>query len=146
MPGPVGRAVLGFIAAVIAVLTFHQGMWAALHYLNLPGLGMRPPYPVNGVSPWGVPLIVNLCFWGGLYGAVFGLLRPKFTWPLWLCGLITGFIAALVGFFVVPAIKGLPVGGGWLLANWARAFLINGFWGLGLGLILPLFGPATRRV
>jgi hypothetical protein len=38
---------------------------------------------------------------------------------------------------VVPAIKGLPVGAGWPL-GWVRSLLINGSWGLGVGLILPL--------
>jgi len=141
---PAGRAVLGFAAAVVAVLTFHQGMWAALHLLNLPGLGMPPPYPVGGVPPWGVPRIINLCFWGGLYGAVFGLLFPRFTWPGWLCGLITGFIAALVGLIVVPALKGLPIGAGWVPLSWVRSFLINGSWGVGLGLVFSLFIHLSR--
>ena len=138
MQTPAGRAVWGFVAAALAVLTFHQAMWAVLHMLDIPGLGMPAPYPMAGVPPWDVPRIVNLCFWGGLYGAVFGLLLPRFTWPIWLCGLITGCIAALVGLIVVPAIKGGAIGAGWVPLNWVRAFLINGFWGLGLGLILPL--------
>ena len=138
MPPPQIRALLGFIAAVISVLTFHQGMWAALHSLALPGLTMPPPYPTDPIPPWGIPRIVNLCFWGGLYGVVFGLILPRLTAPLWLCGLGLGIIAALVGLLVVPAIKGLPVGSGWILLNWVRSFLINGFWGIGVGLIVPL--------
>jgi hypothetical protein len=129
---------LGFIAAAISVLTFHQAMWEALHVLNLPGLGMPPAYPTRPVPPLGVPLILDLCFWGGLYGIVFGLLLPRMTPPLWLCGLVLGIIAALVGLLVVPAIKGLPIGAGWVPLNWLRSFLINGFWGIGVGIILPL--------
>lgn len=138
MDTPAKRAVLGFIAAAISVLTFHQAMWAALHVLNLPGLAMPPPYPTRAMPPLGVPLILDLCFWGGLYGIVFGLLLPRMTAPLWLCGLILGIIAALVGLLVVPAIKGLPIGAGWVPLNWLRSFLINGFWGIGVGIILPL--------
>jgi hypothetical protein len=139
------RGLLGFVAAAISVLTFHQGMWALLHALNLPGLGMPAPYPIDGVPPLGVPRVLDLCFWGGLYGLVFGLLVPKFTWPLWLCGLITGIIAALVGMFIVAAIKGQPVGAGWVLMSWVRSFLINGSFGVGLGLIFPLLAPAALR-
>jgi hypothetical protein len=139
------RAVLGFIAAAISVLIFHQGMWAAPHALNLPGLGMPPPFPTRPIPPFGVPQIVDLCFWGGLYGIVFGLLLPGLPRPLWVSGLVMGLIAALVGMFVVPAIKGLPVGNGWLLMNWVRSFLINGFWGIGLGIILPLLMAGTGR-
>lgn len=138
MGTPATRIVLGFIAAAISVLTFHQAMWEALHVLNLPGLGMPPPYPTRPVPPFGVPLILDLCFWGGLYGIVFGLLLPRMTAPLWLCGLVLGIIAALVGMLVVPAIKGLPIGAGWVPLNWLRSFLINGFWGIGVGIILPL--------
>jgi hypothetical protein len=143
MPSPPMRALLGFIAAVISVLIFHQGMWAALHTLALPGLAMPPPYPIDPIPPWGIPRIINLCFWGGLYGIVFGLILPRLTAPLWLCGLGLGVIAALVGLLVVPAVKGLPIGSGWILLNWVRSLLINGFWGIGVGLILP---QLTARV
>ena len=138
MPSPPMRALLGFMAAAISVLTFPQGMWAALHSMALPGLTMPTPYPTDPIPPWGIPRIVNLCFWGGLYGIVFGLVLPRFTAPLWLCGLGLGIIAALVGILFVPAIKGLPIGSGWILLNWVRSFLINGSWGIGVGLILPL--------
>ena len=143
MDSPVKRAALGFIAAVIAVLTFHQGMWELLHVAKIPGLGMPPWYPTDGVPPLGVPRVLSLCFWGGLYGIVFGLLMPKFRLPIWLCGLLTGFIAAFVDMVIVNAIKGLPIGGGWVLMNWARPLLVFGSWGLGLGLILPLMLPRS---
>jgi hypothetical protein len=135
---PAMRAFLGFIAAALSVLTFHQAMWEALHLLALPGLGMPPAYPVDPIAPFGIPRIANLCFWGGLYGIVFGLLLPRLTVPLWLAGLALGIVAALVGLLIVPAIKGLPIGAGWVMANWVRSLLINGFWGIGVGLILPL--------
>jgi hypothetical protein len=146
MPPPATRAVLGFVAAAISVLIFHQAMWGALHVLDIPGLGMPPPYPTRPIPPWGVPQILNLCFWGGLYGLVFGLLLPRLTAPLWLCGLVLGIIAALVGILVVPAIKGNPIGYGWVPLNWVRSLLINGFWGIGVGIILPiLVSRAARR-
>jgi hypothetical protein len=132
------RGFLGFVAAAISVLIFHQGMWALLYAA---GSMPRPPYPTNPIPPFGVPLIVDLCFWGGLYGVVFGLLRPRFTAPLWLCGLIMGIIAALVGMFIVAPIKGLPIANGWVISAIVRSLLINGAWGLGVGLILPLLHP-----
>lgn len=139
------RAILGFAAAAIAVLTFHQAMWALLHVLNLPGMGMPPPYPIAPVPPWGVPRILDLAFWGGLYGVLFGLALPLLRPPYWLDGLVLGIIAALVGFFIVAPLKGAPIGGGWVVNNWARSLLINGFWGIGVGLILPLIVPGLRR-
>ncbi len=139
------RAAIGFLAAALAVLTFHQGMIGLLYAAKIPGLLIgNPPYPMRAVGPLGIPAIANLMFWGGLYGLVFGVLAPRFRWPLWLCGLLTGILASLVGMFIVAAIKGTPVGGGWNALNWARSFLINGSFGLGLGLIYPQLLRFTR--
>ncbi len=139
------RALLGFLAAAISVLTFHQGMVGALHTLALPGLEIaRPPYNMSPIPPFGIPSVFNLCFWGGLYGAAFGLIAPRLALPYWLTGLATGIIAVLMGMFVVAAIKGNALGGGWQVENWARALLINGCWGVGLGLIFPVMQPQAH--
>ncbi len=139
------RAILGFVAAALAVLTFHQAMWAVFHLAGL----MPPPYPLTPIPPYGVPQIVNLCFWGGLYGMVFGLLLPRFTGPSWLWGIGFGVVAALVGLLVVPAVKGMALHA--VVARLStltvsRSLAINGAWGLGLGLIVPLLTrrPATK--
>jgi hypothetical protein len=137
------RALLGFVAGAIAVLTFHQGLIAILHVLALPGLEVRGlPYNTMPVPPFGIPTFANLAFWGGVYGTVFGVLAPALNGPKWFYGIIMGIIAALVGMFIVSPLKGGAIAGGWVLANWVRSFLINGFWGLGLGLIYP---PLARR-
>ena len=140
VPAAPMRAFLGFIAAAIAVITFHQGMVAVLH-----AVGWVPfaPYRTTPVPPFGVPVIVSNCFWGGLYGAAFGLLMPRFTWPLWLCGLILGLIAVLVGWFIVAPIKGFPIAAGWVPMSMLRSIVINGFFGIGVGLILPLLMPRS---
>ncbi len=90
------------------------------------------PYPTNPVPPFGVPLIASLCFWGGLYGLAFGLvLRRLPRAPMWLLGL--GLLAA-----VVAPLKGQPVAGGFVPLRMLISVLINGTWGIGVGLILPL--------
>ena len=66
------RMILGFIAAAISVLIFHQGM-----ILLLREIGMLPAAARVwnlAPTPYGVPQVLNLCFWGGLYGVAFGLL------------------------------------------------------------------------
>jgi hypothetical protein len=130
------RIALGFVVAAVSVVTFHAGMWGLLHYLDLPGLGMPPPYPIAPVPPLGVPRIVNLCFWGGLWGALFAAIWRGPRASYWWGGLLLGVAASLTGLFIVAAIKGLPIGGGWVLTNWIRSLLINGAWGLGVGLML----------
>jgi hypothetical protein len=133
------RALLGFAAAALSVLTFHQGMWAVLYVL---GMMPRAPYPMTPVPPLGVPLVASLCFWGGLYGLVFGLALPRLPRaPMWLLGLGLGLLAALVGWFVVAPLKGQPVASGFDPARMLVSILINGFWGVGVGVILPLLLP-----
>ena len=139
------RALLGFVAAVLSMLTFHQGMWALLYAF---GMMPRGPYPMTPVPPLGVPLIASLCFWGGIYGLVFGLVLPRLPRaPMWLLGLGLGLLAALVGWFVVAPLKGQPVASGFAPARMLVSVLIHGFWGIGVGVILPFLMPrATGRV
>lgn len=132
------RILLGFIAGAIAVLLFHQVMILGLVQA---GLARATVYNLNPAGPLHVPVIANQMFWGGLYGAVFGLLRPRFTWPLVLCGLVLGVIASLVGMFVVAPLKGAVAGAGWQAWPMARHLLIHAFWGVGVGLILLLLLP-----
>ena len=118
----------------------HQLMLGLLHVLAIPGLEVAAtPYRFAPVPPFGVPVLLNLCFWGGLYGLVFGLVQPKLAGrPMLLVGFGFGLLAVLVGYFVVAPIKGLPIGGGWVVNNWIRSILINGSFGVGIGVIYPL--------
>lgn len=143
MTSAIQRGLLGFLAGAISVLVFHQAMWEVLHLFGL----MPRPFPLNGIPPFGVSRIISLCFWGGLWGAVFGLLQPVLppALPMWLRGLGLGIAAALVSLFVVPTIKGLPVAGGWQTLSFVRSFLINGFWGIGVGLLLSFLLPPHWR-
>ena len=142
MPSVAMRGFLGFIAGAIAVLTFHQGMIAALHALD-PAWVPFTPYRTMPVPPFGVPAIVSNCFWGGLWGAAFGAVMPRFTWPMWLCGLILGVLAVLTGWFIVAPLKGQAIAGGWVPLGMLRSLLINGCFGLGVGIILPLLMPRS---
>ncbi|HUZ64026.1 MAG TPA: hypothetical protein VMU82_10000 [Acetobacteraceae bacterium] len=143
MSDPMLRAVRGFVAAVISVLIFHQGMWALLHLAG----EMPPAYPAVPIPPLGIPLWLDLCFWGGVWGAVFGLALPRLpARPMWQLGIGLGIVAALFGLFIVPLLKGAPEAGGWAVRAFVISFLINGTWGLGVGLILPLLHRRSRRI
>ena len=138
---PALRAVLGFVAAALSVLIFHQGAWALFHAGGL----MPPPYPMGPVPPWGVPQTVDFCFWAGLYGAVYGLVLPRLAMPAWLSGLLLGVIATLVLWFVVAPLKGRPIGFGWSVRGTIVVFVIHAVWGVGVGLILALFRVRAPR-
>jgi hypothetical protein len=133
------RALLGFVAAALSVLTFHQFTWALLYAA---GLLPSAPYPIDPVPPLGIPRIVNACFWGGLYGAAFGLVLPRLPRaPMWLHGLGVGVLAVLVLWAVVLPLKGLPPGG---VTGMLVFALIHCVWGIGIGLILPLLMGRRR--
>jgi hypothetical protein len=142
-PPPWPRAAYGFFAAVLAVLIFHQGMWAVLHALKL----MPAPYPTGMVRPFGLPRIVDFCFWGGIWGALFGLVLPALpaSVPVWRLGLGLGILAALVDLFLVSALKGQEIAAGFAPMALLIEFLIDGAWGIGVGLILPLMASNSLR-
>jgi len=133
------RMGLGWVAAVIGVLVFHQGVWGLLHHIDLPTLGMPRAYPMEPVPPWGVPRIVSLCFWGGLWGLTFGGTWRGTRNSFIFGGFWLGVSALLVQFLIVAPLKGLPVAGGGQLSNWIRGVLLNITWGLGTGVILGYF-------
>lgn len=135
------RALLGFVAGALSVLIFHQGSWALLHVAGL----LPPPYPVDPVPPWGVPLIVDFCFWAGLYGAVLGLLWPRLATPPWLSGMVLGLVATLVFWFVVAPIKGQQVADGWVPRSMLLVLAILLPWGIGVGIILQVMMQRARR-
>ncbi len=132
------RAFLGCVAGAISVLVFQQGMWSLLH---ASGLMVLAPYPTRPVPPFNVPQIADLCFWGAFYGALFGLSYTRVGAPRWVCGLGLGLITALIGWFVVMPLKGLPAASGWAPAAMLRFLVLNLTWGIGVSLILPLLKP-----
>ena len=137
MHSSLGRnAIMGFIAAAIAVVTVHQG----IVYL-LVNQGMLPATSVawstKPFGPWNVPTIANSIFWGGLWGALFGLIHDKLPGDmLWLKGLIYGLaIVVLSNWILLPMIKGQIFGmpnqvffaGGVPLRLLAGALILGGF-------------------
>src|SRR3954453_12724931 len=104
------QSVGGFVAGFLAVLSFHQIPLLPLH---LPGLVPSPPWNMAPVPPLGVPAVISAAFWGGLWGIVLALLAPRLGGEArsWIEGILFGArVVAVVAWFVVRPIKGLPVG------------------------------------
>jgi len=122
------QLLLAFIAGFLGVVIFHQGFQLLAYFL---GWVPRPPYDLTGTPPLGVPKVISLAFWGGIWGIIMvATLRRSGTGTrLWLAFLFGGVAPTLAGTLIIAPLKGLPI----LLqpARLAFGFVINGIWGLG---------------
>ena len=142
--GPPSRAIIvGFAAGAISALTFHAFAWWVFYQIGQQALAPWPMRP-NG---FGVPLMISLAFWAGLWGVVLALVAPRLAGrrPFWQLGLALSVAATLVQLFVVPMLRGAPVAAGWNAMAIIRAFIINGTWGIGVAVLATNFANFARR-
>jgi hypothetical protein len=126
-----------FIAGFLSTLVFHQGLLTVLWWS---GTLPRAPYDTTPVPPLGVPAVVSLAFWGGVWGAViWPLLRHAAGSAYWLRAVLIGAVVpSAVALFVVLPLKGMPVAGGWDPHVMVGALMLNGAWGLGVAFFIWL--------
>ena len=141
--------VIGFIAGFIAVLVFHQPVLAAL---NSSGFVEAGTYSMRATKPFGVPQVLSLAFWGGVWGILFSLAQTRFPRgpAYWLVSFLFGAVLpTLVAWFIVAALKGQPLAAGWNSHRMITGLLINGAWGIGTALFLlagvRMTGPTRHR-
>ena len=136
--------VAGFVFGALAVLIFHQGAFALLHSI---GFTPRSPYSMQSTAPWSVPQIWSTTFWGGVWGvllaaAVHRLRGAALIAASTLFGLVFPTLAA---WFIVAAMKGQPLAGGFAPKAMAFGLIVNAAWGLGVGLGLALLVRTRTR-
>tara|TARA_R110000868_G_scaffold68518_7_gene202564 strand:- start:3122 stop:3523 length:402 start_codon:yes stop_codon:yes gene_type:complete len=122
--------VFGFVATII----FHQSALALLFLLGkFPSL----PWNMSGVAPLGVPQVISLSFFGGLWGIPLGLLSEKLSGSkYWLMSLGFGAVfPTAVAMLVVFPMKGIPVG----IEKVIGGLYVNAVWGLGFAIQHKLF-------
>lgn len=131
-----------FISGFIATLLFHQGLLAALHQMNP---SVPAPYNLESVPPLGVPAVISLAFWGGIWGIVlWQFMKNSGGATYWLRAILIGAIGpSAVALFIVMPIKGLGVAMGWDPNIIVGALILNGAWGLGVGLFMKLLPDAS---
>lgn len=131
--------VLSFVAGFVSTLVFHQG---ALHLLYLAGVFPRAAWNMAPVAPFGVPSVLSLAFWGGVWGPVlWALIRRHRGGQRWFRGMLWGaLLPSLVALFVVMPLKGMAVAGGFDPRLIMGALLLNGVWGLGVVALMRLYG------
>ena len=111
--------------------------------LHAAGASPRPAYVMTATPPLGVPQVLSLAFWGGVWGIALWLaLRSvEVSWIYWVSALAFGaLLPSAVALFVVLPLKGQPVAGGWNPSLIVGALLLNGAWGIGTALFLRAFG------
>lgn len=128
-----------FLAGFMSTLIFHQGLFLVFY---LAGLAPEAPYSLARTWPFGVPDVLSLAFWGGVWAIPAWLVcRGHGRVAYWLRAVVFGALApSAVALFVVFPIKGLGVAGGWDPAVIAGALILNGAWGFGVALGMRLLG------
>ena len=136
--------VLAFIAGALAVPVFHQILLLVLYVAKIVPFA---PFNWTPTKPFGVPDIISISFWGGVWGVIFALtVRRWFSGAAyWIAAAVIGGVAlTLVYMFVVVPLKSghLPgdMGGLFFIG-----FLLNAAWGIGWALFLELFERLRAR-
>jgi hypothetical protein len=117
------RFILGFFAAMLAVLLVHQPIvhflvglgWIPGRAYNMGAVNTAPAELANfmkslGFAGW--PVLFNSLFWGGLWGGLFGLIHHRLPGGLLLIkGLIYGLlILVFSNWILLPFIRGTLMG------------------------------------
>ena len=125
-----------FIAGTLAVPLGHQlALWA----LNVAGVIDRAPFAMTATKPFGVPSIVSLSFWGGVWGILLGLILMRTRGArFWVLAAVVGALApTLVAVFVVAPLKGMPRPAN-PLPFLMIGLIVNAVWGLATALFYRL--------
>lgn len=121
-----------FLAGFISTLVFHQGLLAALH---AGGLFPRAAWNMAAVPPFGVPQVLSLAFWGGVWAiAIWYGMRFTGLSGTWIWVLAGAILPSIVALGLIMPMKGIPVDGKLIIG----ALILNAAWGLGVAVLLRL--------
>ncbi|WP_417547157.1 hypothetical protein [Marinobacter segnicrescens] len=128
-----------FISGFLATLVFHQGLFALFW---MAGMTPAPPFNLSPVPPFGVPAVISLGFFGGLWGLLLWALLARLASPaFWGLMVLLGAIGpTAVAMLVVFPLKEIDV----TAQTWVGGVVLNGFWGLGVAVFQTLLG--ARRM
>jgi len=120
-----------FIAGFLSTLTFHQGLFAIFYLLSVIPIA---PYNLTPTEPLGVPSVISLAFFGGLWGMLIWkfiehLPRTNQLKRVLIYGAIGPTLIALL--IVMPA-KGVEFNP--IMVPFG--LILNGAWGLGLWIFM----------
>ena len=121
-----------FLAGALAVPLAHH---LVLYALYAAGLAPYRPYSLAPTKPLGVPQVISLSFWGGVWGLVLGavLLRVDTPRMWWIAAIVFGAIAPTIVAGIIVRLKGTGPKPTPTLA--LVGLLVNGAWGLGTAVV-----------
>ncbi len=133
-----------FVAGALAVPLGHQlALWAlnAIRFID------RAPFAMAATKPFGVPSVISLTFWGGVWGILLGLILQRTRGATyWTLAIVIGAVApTLVAAFVVAPLKGMQMSGDptKLLAT---GLIVNAVWGLATATYYRVVESSRSRV
>ena len=122
-----------FLAGFFSTLIFHQGVIAIFGmFEDIP----FKPYSMSPTKPLGVPSVLSLAFFAGLWGVVIWMMIGNRSRKSQLIGAIIlgATLPTLFAFAVVMPLKGIE----FKLNYIPFGLLLNGIWGLGLWTLMYL--------
>lgn len=129
-----------FLSGFLATLIFHQALLAVFFYA---GMVPHAPYNMSPVPPMGVPSVISLAFFGGLWGMLLWLILARLGKAgFWLMAIVLGAVGpTAVAMLVVFPLKDIPVSA----QTWVGGLILNGAWGLGLAVFLIMMGARRSK-
>jgi hypothetical protein len=131
--------IASFVAGFLSTLLFHQGLLGLLFAAGVVGAA---PYAMQATAPLGVPQVISLAFWGGVWGVVMWLAIGRVQGLRhWGLALAIGAVGpTVVAMLVVFPMKGIAV----TATKWVGGLILNGAWGLGTAALMRLYATLPR--
>lgn len=129
-----------FIGGFVATLVFHQGVYALFYAA---GKVPAPPFNMTATDPLGIPSVISLAFWGGIWGmGIWWIIRNSRGFPHLIQAALFGALGpSAVAMLIVFPMKDLPVDA----QTWVGALILNAAWGIGLALFMKLFHKSRQH-
>ncbi|GAB5390057.1 MAG: hypothetical protein Alpg2KO_30250 [Alphaproteobacteria bacterium] len=128
---------VSFIAGFVSTLAFHQGLiWAVLKAGVSPGMAITP-YNMEPVDPLGVPAVVSLAFWGGVWGiALWAMIKSLRPATQSIAAVIIGALGpTALALLVIFPHRGIAVSD----EMWIAGGVLNAVWAVGTLSLVRVF-------
>lgn len=130
--------VKAFAAGFVATLVFHQGVYTLIYMADPTGL--QAPFNMAATVPLGIPAVLSLAFWGGVWGLpVWWFIKNVAGAQYWIRAALLGAIGpSAVAMLIVFPMKSLDVNPKVVVG----ALILNAAWGIGVALFMRFLAPA----